>query len=193
MLRACGGLDDGPRARPEAHLLGQIAEPLDFLGHVERPIVDGGQAQFAGDGQTLAAHRLLDILDDHFVDALLGGFAGLAEADFRARQRLKFQRDVFENMAQVGAVAQALKEAAALADAATVLDHAGQPAHQAIVKTRKFSRGSIQVAQVDPHFQHGEVGPNVRPSKCQYLAEFHSRLSLYDVVSWTAAAWIESS
>ena len=109
------------------------------------PIVDGGQAQFAGDGQTPAAHRLLAILDDHFVDALLRGFAGLAEADFRACQRLKFQRDVLEDMAQVGAVAQALKEAAALADAAAVLDHAGQPAHQAIVQTRKISRGSIQV------------------------------------------------
>ena len=76
-------------ARPEAHLLGQIAQPLDFLGDVEGPVVDGGQAQFAGDGQALAAHRLLGILDDDLVDALLGGLAGLAEADFRARQRLQ--------------------------------------------------------------------------------------------------------
>ena len=100
----------------------------------------------------------------------------------------KLQRDVFEDVAQVGAVAQALKEAAALADAATVLDHAGHPAHQAIVEAGKFGGGLVQVAQIDPRFQHGEVGPNVRPPKRQHLAEFHSRLSLNDVVSPAEAA-----
>ena len=133
-------------------MLGQVAEPLDFLADVERPIVDGGQTQLAGDGQALASHRLLDILDDDFVHALFGGFAGLAEADFRARQRLQFQRDVFEDVAQIRAVAQALKETAALADAATMLDHAGHPAHQAIVEARKFGGRFVQLTQIDPRF-----------------------------------------
>ena len=43
--------------------------------------------------------------------------------------------------------------------------------------------GLIQVAQVDPHFEHGKVRPDVRPPKRQYLAEFHSRLSLHNVTS----------
>ena len=117
--------DDGPRARAQDTLRwARFAEPLDFAGDVEGPIVDRGQAKLAGHGQALAAHRLLDILDDDLVDALFRGFAGLAETDLRAGQRLQFQRDVFEDVAQIGAVAQALKEAAALADAATMLDHA---------------------------------------------------------------------
>ncbi len=178
-----GRFDDGPGARPEAHLLGQITKPLDLLGNVPWPVINGGQAQPPGDGHALAAQRLLGILDDNLIDALLGGLAGLAEADFRARQRLQFQRDVFENMAQVRAVAQALKEAAALSDAATVLDHARQPTHQAIVQARKLRGGSIQVVQVEPHFEHGKVRPDVRPPKRQYLAEFHRCLSLHNVTS----------
>ena len=45
-------------------------------GDVEGPIVDGRQAQFAGDGQALAAHRLVDVLDDDPVDALSPKFRG---------------------------------------------------------------------------------------------------------------------
>ena len=94
---------------------------------------------------------------------------------------LQFQRNVFEDVAQIGAGPQALKEAAAHADAATMLDHRGHPAHQPIVESRKFVRGLVQLAKIDPRLQDWKIRPNTRSPKRQNLTEFHSRDSLNDL------------
>ena len=52
------GGDDRAGARAKANLMRHIAQPLDFAGNVERPVVHGGEEQFAGDFQALAAQRL---------------------------------------------------------------------------------------------------------------------------------------
>ena len=127
MPRAFDRLDDGPRAGPKTYFVGEISQPFDFRGNVERAIEDRGQAQLTSHRKALAAHRLLDVLDDDFVNAFFRSLAGLAETDLGARKRLQLQRDVLEDMAQISAGSQALKETAALADAATMLDHRRHP------------------------------------------------------------------
>ena len=92
MPLACGRLDDGAGAGTQADLLGQIRGagrtcPATSKG---RSYTAARQSSRA-DGQALAAHRLVDVLDDDLVDALFRGFAGLAEADLGAGQRLKLQ------------------------------------------------------------------------------------------------------
>ena len=173
-----GGFDDRAGARAKAHLLRQIAEPIDFAGDVEGPIVDRRQEKLGGDFQAFAAQVFFDISEDDAIDAFFRSFAGLAEADRRAGQRLQFQRDVFEDMGGIGSHAQSLEEAAALADAATMLDHRRHPAHQSFVEAGDFvGRRILQFAQIDPRFDHREVGPNVRATQRQYLAEFHGCVS----------------
>ncbi len=81
-----GGADDRAGARAQADLVGQVVELLDFGGHVERPIVDGGQAQLASRRQAGPRQFLFLVFDDDFVDARFGGLAGAAEADRRAGQ-----------------------------------------------------------------------------------------------------------
>ena len=118
--------------------------------------------------------RLFLVLEDHPVDALFGSLAGLAEADVDAGQRLQFQRDVFEDVGRVGALAQPLEEAAALADAAAVLDHRRQPAHQPLVEAGDLVGGPVfQLAQIDPSLDHRGIRPDVRATQRQHFTEFH--------------------
>ena len=64
-------------------------------------------------------------------------------------------------MAHPGAAFQALDEAAALAHAAVVLDQRGQPGGEALVQAGQFVGGPVlQLAQIQPDFQHGAVGPD---------------------------------
>jgi len=72
---------------------------------------------------------------------------------------------MFEDMRRPGAFAQALHKAAALTDAALVLDQRGQPRHQAVDETRQsVGRGVFEIADVDPGFQRRPVGPDVGPA-----------------------------
>ena len=135
-------------------------------GDVKRQIVDRGVAQLAGGGQTFPADRLLDVLDDHLVDALLGSLAGLAEADGRAGQRLKLQGHVFEDMALIRAEPEALEEPPPFANATTVFDHAGHPAFQTFVEAGDDVRGLVfQLTQIDPSLQHRKVCPDIWSTK----------------------------
>ena len=122
-----------------------------------------------------ATQFLFLVFNRHFIKAFAERFASTAETDLRAGQALQLQRDVFEDVGQVGAAPQALEEAAALANAATMLDHRRQPAHHPVVKTgNRVRRRILQIAQVDPGFEHGKVGPEVRATQRQDFAEFHS-------------------
>ncbi len=93
-----GGFDDRHSARAEAAAVDEVAKPLDRLGDVERPVVDGGETQLAPRLQAGPSHRLVDILDGDFVQPFAIRFAGAAEADRIAGQRLQFERHVFKNV-----------------------------------------------------------------------------------------------
>jgi hypothetical protein len=64
-------------------------------------------------------------------------------------------------MAHPGAAFQALDEAAALADAAGVLDQVGQPGGQALVEAGNLvGRIVFQLSQIQPDLQYRAVGPD---------------------------------
>src|SRR5437773_11171975 len=77
-------------------------------------------------------------------------------------------------MGRIGAAVEPLKKAAALADAAPMLDHRRQPAFDLLVKAGNLAGARVAIGpQIDPGLQHRKVGPDVRPAKRQYLAKFH--------------------
>ena len=142
--------------------------------HVEGPIVYGGQQQLASGGDAGPAQVFLFVLEDDLVDAFFRGLAGPAIADFDASQRLNLERHVLQDVRHVGAPPQPLEESSTLANAATVLDHRGQPTHQAFVEARDFVRRTVlQLAQVHPSLDDGRVGPDVRATQGQDFTEFH--------------------
>jgi hypothetical protein len=110
-----------------------------------------------------------------FCRCRVAGRAGLAEAGLHAGHVLQFEHDVLEDVAGPGAVAQALEEAAALADAAAVLDQAGQPGGQAFVETGQFVRREFfELADVEPGLDDGTVGPDVRAAQVGYTENLMS-------------------
>ena len=132
-------------------------------------VVDGGHQQRVAGLQRGAADALVARAEGHLVDAAVGGGAGLAEAGLHAGQVLQFEHDVFEDVAGPGAVAQALEEAAALADAAAVFDQARQPGGQAFVQAGEGVRRTVfELADVEPGFDDGAVGPDVRSAQVGY-------------------------
>ena len=140
-----------------------------------------GQEQLAADFQGAAGERLLLVLDDDLVNALLARRAGPAVADAGAGQAHQLEGDVFEDVGRVGAAAEPLEEPAADPFAATVLDHRGQPRLEAVVEAGLLVGGTILVGpELDPCLQHGEIGPDVRSAESQDLAEFHECTRLQD-------------
>ena len=84
---------------------------------------------------------------------------------------------MFEDMAHPGATAKALEKSAALAHAAAMLDHGGEPAHEPFVETgNHLGRSILEFFEIDPSFENGEIGPNVRAAKFHDLANLHGRL-----------------
>ncbi len=164
-------------AGSKAGLMGEVAEALDLALDVIGPIVDRRQDEFPRRVQACQRQLFIVVLDDHAIDARLRGFTGTSETDFPAGQRLQFQRDVLENMPRVGPVPQPLKKTAACTDAAAVLDHAGQPACQAIAEPGEVGGGAVEIVQLHPGFNHGCVGPNVRTTQGQHFTKFHGSFS----------------
>jgi hypothetical protein len=73
---------------------------------------------------------------------------------------------VFEDVAGPGAVAQALQETAALADATAVLDQSRQPGGQAFIQAGEGVRGIFfEFANVEPGFDDGAVRPDMGPRR----------------------------
>ncbi len=159
---------------PETGLVGKVPQPLDLGLDVEGPIVDRRQDQFSRRMQACQRQLLLVVLDDHAINARLRGFAGPSESDFPAGQRLQFQGNVLEDMPGIGSVPQPLKKSAAFADAAPVLDHGGQPAHQPIAEPGEVGGGAVEILQIHPDFNHGRVGPDVRTTQGQHFTKFHN-------------------
>ena len=169
-----GRVDDRAGAGSQADLVGEVPQPLDLGLDVEGPIVDRRQNELPRRMQALQRQLLLVVLDDHAINARLRGLAGAPESDLPAGKRLQFQRNVFENVPGIGSVPQPLKESAPFADAAAVLDHGGQPAHQPIAEPGEVGGGTVEILQIHPDFNHGSVGPDVRTTQGQHFTKFHS-------------------
>ena len=173
-------LDDGAGAGAQADLLGQLAQLGDFGRHVEGPIVDRGHPAAGGRSPGRPGQVLLRRIRRRPCKRPSSEVSRARPKPTRhAGQGLQLQRDVFEDVPRIGAVAQPLEEPAPLADAAAVLDHRGQPGHQPLVEAGQDVGGRIfQLLQIDPGFEHGEIGPDVRTTQGQDLTKFHNCTSL---------------
>jgi hypothetical protein len=88
---------------------------------------------------------------------------------------LQFEYHVLEDVAGPGAFAQALQEAAALADAAAVFDQAGQPGQSGVRTGRAFiGREVFQRADIEPGFDDRAVGPDVGPAQMRHTEKSNS-------------------
>ena len=124
-----GGADDAGGARAEVAVLDLGLDRVDralHVGGVEGVVVDGRHQQAVALGQRDAGDLLVARAEHHAVDAVLRGAAGLAEAGGHAGQVEQLDHHVLQHVAGPGAFVQALDEAAALADAAVVLDQRRQ-------------------------------------------------------------------
>ena len=137
------GVDDRLRAGTETNVLSQFLEFFDRCSDIERLAVNGGHDQIASDLDGLAADVFLDVLDRDFVDAVFVGLASTAEADDLSGQSLQLNRNVLKNMSQISSASHSLKEAAAFSDAATMLNHRGQPSHQPVIETGNLFGGFV--------------------------------------------------
>ena len=131
--------------------------------HLESLAGDRGLDHPLSGMQALDCERLLLVLDRDLVDAARLRLAGPAEPDDGAGERLQFQGDVFEDVAEPGARAEPLEEPSALTDRAAMLDHRGQPAHEPVVEAgQRVRRVVLERAEIDPGFEDREGGPLVR-------------------------------
>ena len=129
---------------------------------VEGLVVDGRHEQPVALRQRLARDLLVAGAEHHAVHATLRGAARLAETGGHAGQVQQLDHDMLQHMAGPGAFGQALDEAAALADAAVVLDQCRQQRGQPVVEAGQLVRGPVlELAEVQPDLQHGAVGPEV--------------------------------
>ena len=156
-----GGLDDGARARAHGMELDQGLELLHAGRNIEGFVVDRGHHEVARIGQGPDADFLLAGAHHHLVDAALVGRARLAEGRGQSGQVLQLDRDMLHDVAGPGAVAQALDEAAAVAQAAVVLVQPRQPGQQAIGEAGQGVGGAVlERADVDQDLDRLVVGPD---------------------------------
>ena len=157
-----GRADDAGGAGAQIAVVDLLAHPLDRRRHLEGLVVDRAHQQPVAFGQRGAGDLLVAGAEDHAVDAVPRGAAGLAEAGGHARQVQQLDDHMLEHMAHPGAFLQALQEAAALAHAAVVLDqrrqHRGQPVVEAGQPVR---RPVLEFAQIQPDFERRTVGPHI--------------------------------
>ncbi|MCY1233070.1 hypothetical protein D9M72_455890 [compost metagenome] len=95
-----GGVDDGAGARPQAHVLVQLAQAVQRVGEVERGVVARGAAQGLGQLERKPADFFLAVLHDHLVGAGLDRLRGAAEGDRAAGGGLQAQRRHFQHVGQ---------------------------------------------------------------------------------------------
>ena len=126
----------------------------DRGGDVERLVVDRRQQQRVAGGQRAARDLFVAGAEHHAVDAALRGAARLAEAGRHAGQVQQLDHHVLEHVAGPGAFVQPLQEAAALADAAVVLDQRRQLRDQPLVEAGQAVRRQVfQRAEVEPDLE----------------------------------------
>jgi hypothetical protein len=97
---------------------------------------------------------------------------------------------VFEDVAGPGAAFQAFEEAAALADAAAVLDQAGQQPSEALVKAGQFVRREVfQLANVEPDLEYRTVGPDIRAAQVSYTEKLDVILLCHVMILAHSVRW----
>ena len=164
-----GRRDDRAGARPEPDLVVQGRAASRPRRRRRRAVVHGGQAELAARSQRHALPKASSSYSiDDLVDAVLRGLARPAEADSDAGQALELERDVLEDVRLVGPAPEPLEEAAAVADAAAVLDHRRQPGHQPLVEPGKLvGRRILQRPEIDPGLRTGKLAQMFGPRKAR--------------------------
>jgi len=89
-----------------------------------------------------------------------------AVAHRRARERLQFERHVLEDMPHPRTGTKPLKEAAALADRAAMLDQRRQPGHEPVIEAgQRVRRKILQPAEVHRDLENRKRCPLVRAAQ----------------------------
>ena len=163
------GIDNARRTRAKRALVHLHAQTRHRRRHIERRIVNRRLQQRQSHVKTGAANHLGARPESHFVNAALGRHAGLAETLRHAGHAMQLNHDMLENMRGPSPLAQALKKAPSLADTAAVLDQAGQPGDQTLVKARdQIRRRVFQIMNVHPGLDHRTIRPDVRAVEITY-------------------------
>ena len=164
--------DEGiARFRP-VPVLGHAAFGLEFL---RQQRAEQAQGQFAGFDAFFA---LRIFVHDRIHAGLAVDAARLAEGDVFAGDVLQFDGDVFEHMAQPGAVAfvHAADEAAGLAVGTAMLGQAGQGRDQRghEIGPEPAGRPGFQGAEVELEADDGEMGVQGRPDEYRSIDNAHA-------------------
>src|SRR5690606_19895608 len=166
-----GGIDDARGTRSEAVLVDQHPQSPDRFLDIEGAILYRRHQQVARFMQGGFTYRRRRGSDDDLVDAPFRRFARAAEAGGNAGEVEELQTEVLEDVARPGAVAQALQEAAAFADAAAMLDQGWHPGGESIGQAVYEVRWEIlQIVDIDDRLEHGPVRPQVGPA---HMANVH--------------------
>ena len=162
--------NDGGGGGAEIFAIHLASQRLVGGGQIVGLVVDGGKQQFASLCQRQAGAFAVEIADDELVNTGGAGFAGASETVRQAGQAHQFQYHVLQDVPGPGAFLQPAQEAAAFIVIAAVLDQAGQPGGKALVQTGNLVGGQgFQVADVDPGFQAGRVGPDAGATQGKLL------------------------
>ena len=157
-----GRRNDRCGARPQETGVDLLAHGLHGGGHVEGLLVDHRHQQRMALSQCAAAHPLVTGAKHHAVDAAAGGAARLTEAGGHARQVEQLNDHMLQNVAHPGTLLQPLQESARFTDPALVLLQRRQPLAQPIGESGQLVGGVVlQLAQVQPGFQHRSISPDV--------------------------------
>ena len=157
-------LEDGGRRRPEGHALGLAQEGVELRLEVEAVVglhemVEQPDGQLAGrDADGLVGVAVDDVVAAaHALDR-----ARLAAPRLVARQRLQLEGDVLSDVAEPGALVEALDEAAAAAAGAGVVVEPGHGLEQLLGEARQRDGGVVlEGAEVDDEVDGLLVGPDV--------------------------------
>src|SRR3954469_11951767 len=95
----------------------QLSEPGR---QIERLVVHGCESQAQRGFERGFGRLLLLVGEDHGIDTTLTSATRAAKRDWEGDQVLQLQRDVLDNMGQIGAAAQAFDKAARPTEAALV-------------------------------------------------------------------------
>src|SRR5690606_11731855 len=167
-----GGFDYAGGAGPQTQGFGQVAQFVDRGLDIEFPVFNSRHDEVARRVQRGARNRFVPGADYDLVHAAHGGLAGPPQTARHAGKVLQLERDVFQDMARPGALAQALQETAALPYAAAVLDQRGQPRHQALVEAwNNVGRIVFQLAYIHPCLDDRPVCPDIGPAQHHHVDE----------------------
>ncbi len=148
-----GGFDDRTGARAQADIVSVVLELSDDLMDIVGCVMNRSLDQFKSAIQTSQSELFFFVSDRDFVDAIGIGLSGSTETNWSTRQGLQFQGDVLEDMGHVGSSSESDEKATSFPDAATVLDHRREPAHEPLVETWNHLRRSVfHFFEVNPSF-----------------------------------------